>query len=106
MNLSADTHTIKIQFKTGTAGGGTGAWIECARITAIQLDTAESYTSSGYTTVDNDFDQQWDMIYIWAHGLRASHTEQYAVGYYDAGGTNVGTDSGLDSSAYGVVSSQ
>jgi len=98
VNLSADTHTIKIQYKTGTTAGGATAYIKHARITAIQLDTAECYSSSGHTTVDNNYDQKGDIIYAWSHGLRASQST-YAVGYYDADGTKVATDSSLSSSA-------
>jgi hypothetical protein len=107
-NLTAASHTYKIQWRTNNSNPGTEAFIKTANIVAIDVDTAESYNGSAHTTVDNLYNSGENTAYIWAHGLRTSKT--YAVAYYDAdvtgGGQKIATDSGLTSTAYGNLSSQ
>ncbi len=109
-NSPASLHTMKIQWKTSNAAKNSEAFIKNANIVHFQVDTAESYSDSGHTAVDNYFDSLGDSVYVWAHGLRPSGNTTYAVTYYDGsptgGGQKVATDSGLTTTAYGNLSSQ
>ncbi|MFC2017625.1 hypothetical protein ACFLUD_04360, partial [Chloroflexota bacterium] len=101
------SHTIKIQWRTNNSASQTEAFIKNANIIAIQIDTTESYSDGGHTTVwgnvADPYDSGTQTAYLWAHGLRPNKT--YAIGYYDGGGSKVATDSG-SSSSYGNFSSQ
>ena len=105
-NFAASSHPMKIQYKTGTAG--VAVYTKNARVLAVKIDTAESYSGSGHITVSDNFTTCGNTAYIWAHGLRLSKT--YAVGYYDASATNGGlrvwNHSGLTSTVYGNLSSE
>ena len=83
MNFSTASHDIKIQYHTNQASSSSEAFIKQANITAIEYDTAESYSDSPHTTVNNNFaGPTGTSVYIWSHGLRLSHN--YTVAYYDA----------------------
>ncbi len=101
-------HNITMQWRKEPNSGGSGtANIKSTKIIAIQLNTAESYTDSNYTTVKDNYGSGETIAYIWAHGLDIS--TNYDVVYYDAGingGVKQGAgDNGIASSSYGNLSS-
>ncbi|MFC2018866.1 hypothetical protein ACFLU4_02770 [Chloroflexota bacterium] len=104
VNLTAATHTVKIQYKADTTATK-GAWIKNANVIAINANTVESYTTSGHTAIDNAYGVGENTAYTWAHGLDVSTT--YDVVYYEAGasGTKITTNSGLTPTDYGNLSS-
>ncbi len=102
------SHVMKVQWRTNNSATNSEAFIKDVHMIDIKIDTAESYNDSPHTTVDNNFGAGEEMVYIWAHGLKAS-SDNYSIAYYDGsatgGGQKVATDNGLLSTAYGNLSS-
>ena len=106
VNLTAASHTFKLQFRTGTEGSSTEAFCKDARILIIKANTLESYDSPSHTAIDNTFGTGEGTAYMWAHGLDASIN--YDIAYYDAtvsgGGQKITSDTNMSTTSYGNLS--